>query len=221
MKNDNSQPPAAGEAEHTPFVLGHRHEGGTGITNFLPDRAAIYREAIRRFGSPYLAVMDADFQDHGHKGHCSLHQIGGDAYEVLPMFWPVYDALKAEVEAIRGSDTKAVELLNAYDSDQRKLKALVEALKMQDTDIPYSRKLEWVFKGLKAAGGDMPSLKEIHALESRDALSEIAKWASEAAESERARVGANPDADAFVPSWLPELEAALNRAALALAKEPQ
>lgn len=86
---------------------------------------------------------------------------------------------------------------------------LVKALKMQDTDIPYSRKLEWVYRGLKAAGRDMPPIKEIHAMQREDVLLRVIQWASEAVESERARVGANPEADTLVPSWLPELEAAI------------
>lgn len=186
MKTETTtQPPAAGEAAHTP----------------TPWRIAETQGDGKRETKIRLIRAVNEGTEHGAVGFFVYGAEPGTIAEANAAF--------------------IVRACNAYESDQRKIKAMVEALKMQDTDIPYSRKLEWVFKGLKAAGGDMPSLKEIHALESRDALSEIAKWASEAAESERARVGANPDADAFVPSWLPELEAALNRAALALAKEGQ
>lgn len=40
-------------------------------------------------------------------------------------------------------------------------------------------------------------------------LENLITWAETACEDERARVGFDPDEDTFVPSWLPELEAAL------------
>ena len=45
---------------------------------------------------------------------------------------------------------------------------LVTALKFQDTDIPYSRKLEKIYHALKAVGEEMPTLKEIHAMQTED-----------------------------------------------------
>jgi hypothetical protein len=40
-------------------------------------------------------------------------------------------------------------------------------------------------------------------------LEQLVTWAKTACEEERARVGFDPDDDTFVPSWLPELEAAI------------
>jgi hypothetical protein len=40
-------------------------------------------------------------------------------------------------------------------------------------------------------------------------LDNVIEWAKTACEQERARVGWEPDEDTLVPSWLPELEAAI------------
>lgn len=99
MTPANSTPPPA-QTVALPFLHGHLHEGGTGVTNFSPDEAYLYREAIRRHGDFRLAVLEADFMDHTYKGHWSLHQLGGDKWTVLPAFWPVFDAARKEAEAI-------------------------------------------------------------------------------------------------------------------------
>lgn len=40
-------------------------------------------------------------------------------------------------------------------------------------------------------------------------IEQLITWAKTACEEERARVGFDPDEDTLVPSWLPELEAAV------------
>jgi hypothetical protein len=41
-------------------------------------------------------------------------------------------------------------------------------------------------------------------------LENVIQWAKTACETERARVGYEPDEDTLVPSWLPELESAID-----------
>ncbi len=124
--NKESKKIAAGKAAHTPFAIGHLDEGGTGVTNFDPKEGPLYREAICRYGDSRLAVLEADFMDHSYTGLWSLHQIGGGAWEVLPDFWPVFDALRAEVKAIQENP---LPLISSCRSDKARIEELEKALK--------------------------------------------------------------------------------------------
>jgi len=46
-------------------------------------------------------------------------------------------------------------------------------------------------------------------------IEQLITWAKTACEEERARVGFDPDEDTLVPSWLPELEAAVEAVEMA------
>lgn len=141
VENASYQPSAAGEtASLREITLGHKHDGGTGITNFPEEQAAIYREAIRLHGDASLVVDERDYMG-GHDGYFSLHDLSTERapYGDLSPFWRVYDLVKAlyETRRIFGVEScgaaEWVRYRNAYDSDQRKIAALVEAGKeMED-----------------------------------------------------------------------------------------
>lgn len=78
-----------------PLTLGHKHDGGTGITNFSKDQVDIYREAIRLHGDPALVASERDFSE-GHEHLFSLHDLSAEKREFgLGEFWNVFELVKS------------------------------------------------------------------------------------------------------------------------------
>jgi hypothetical protein len=83
----------------------HFLQGGTGITNFFPDRVAIYEEAIRRHGDAGYALsahpMSGNRYTEGRIDSPSLHYVGLPFPRDCGPFWDVFEAVRAEEEKKR------------------------------------------------------------------------------------------------------------------------
>jgi hypothetical protein len=80
------------------IIMKHWTEGGTGVTNFQPDRLPIFREAVRRYGDPTLIVLDEAMppapKNYGGSLHCVAMRWSG-MLDLSP-FWCVYEEVANE-----------------------------------------------------------------------------------------------------------------------------
>jgi hypothetical protein len=74
----------------------HWTDGGTGVTNFPPEREPIYIKAIEKFGDEGLILVSTGIPAKGstylQPYFCSLHDTKGN--RDLSDFWDVFDEVK-------------------------------------------------------------------------------------------------------------------------------
>ena len=78
-----------------PIKIGHKHEGGTGITNFSLWELPYYRASLKKHGDRFLKVVEFDFMDRTHTGYASLHDTDPrrHPYGDLSAFWAIHRAM--------------------------------------------------------------------------------------------------------------------------------
>ena len=78
----------------------HWTNGGTGLTNFVPEKFALYDEAVRSFGDPDFVVSRERMVGRGEEFHGgSLHYLKLPAkqdWETIGAFWKNFYKLRAK-----------------------------------------------------------------------------------------------------------------------------
>lgn len=67
--------------------------GGTGVTNFGPERVSLYLDAIEQYGDENLFVSDVSMENR-FPDTFSLHDLNKKRQRGLDAFWHVFDNLK-------------------------------------------------------------------------------------------------------------------------------
>lgn len=74
------------------MVVLHKHDGGTGITNFPEEEVSIYERAIKETGDKYLCVGDPI---DGLEGLLALHDKLSKRRD-LGFFWRIFERIEKE-----------------------------------------------------------------------------------------------------------------------------
>ena len=78
------------------LIMKHWTEGGTGVTNFSPDKFDLYKESVRLYGDPSLIVCDQAYPPAPPSYGGSLHWLKhkntttGYVHFDLSAFWELF-----------------------------------------------------------------------------------------------------------------------------------
>ena len=81
----------------------HKHNGGTGISNFSTEERHIYEQAIQESGDKFLCIGRPIG---GHKGYLALHDKSPTTRD-LAFFWRILDKIEAEITKPRIGNHKS------------------------------------------------------------------------------------------------------------------